>query len=83
MFKQNVYASIQERCCNAFVEHVIACNNSLKELCSSRKFILEKVIVKISTWILSRSIVFSIVETAGKDSWSSVPSTVRVMSCVL
>ena len=44
---------------------------------------LKKVVVKISTWkIANMSIVFPIVETAVKDSWSSV-HTIYVMSRVL
>ena len=46
-----------------------------------QKISLKKAVVTISTW--SRSIVFAIVETTMKDSLSSVPFTVRVMSCVL
>ena len=49
-----------------------------------RKISSKKAVVKISTWrIASRSIVFPIVETTVKDSWSSVPFTVRVMARVL
>ena len=49
-----------------------------------RKISLKKAVVKISTWrIVSRSVVFPVVETMVKDSWSSVPFTVRIMSCVL
>ena len=49
-----------------------------------RNISLKMAVVKISTWrIANRSIVFQIVETAVKDSWSSVPFTVRVMSHVV
>ena len=77
MFKRNECASIREICSNAFVEHVIACDNRLKKSCVRAENSLKKAVVKISTWrIVSRSIVFPIVKTTVKDSWSSVPFTV-------
>ena len=42
MFEQNIYASIRERCSNAFVEHVIACDNSLKKSCVRAENFFEK-----------------------------------------
>ena len=83
MRKLDVYARIRERCSDSFVEHVTACVCSLKR--DARVEILFKiVVVKISTQSNGNSAIgFPIVQTVVKDSWSFVPSTIRVMSRVL
>ena len=73
MHKLDVYAKIQERCLDSFVEHVTACDCSLKK----RDARVLEIMVKISTWSNGNSAIgLPIVQTAVKDSWSFVLSTV-------